>query len=208
MKIVLINGSPNEKGCTYTALSQCAAEMEKLGAEPKILWIGKKPIPGCISCGKCADGNGCIQAGIVNEFAAELAEADAMVVGSPVYYASVNGTLLSLLDRLYYSGGAKMRHKPFAAVASARRAGTTATLDILNKYALINDQPVVGSMYWNMVHGAVNKGEDVLRDEEGCQTLRQLARNMVYMVRCMEAGKKEGILPPEREAKIKTNFIK
>lgn len=208
MKIVLLNGSPNEHGCTYTALSVVAAEMEKLGAETKILWIGKKPVAGCISCGKCADGNGCVQGGIVNEWAEELAKADAMVVGSPVYYASVNGSLLALLDRLYYSGAAKVRYKPFAAVVSARRAGTSASMDILHKYALINDQPVVGSMYWNMVHGAVNKGEDVLKDEEGCQTLRQLARNMVYLTKCIEFGKKEGLTPPQRDPKIKTNFIR
>lgn len=206
MKALLINGSPNEKGCTYTALSEVAATLEESGVETKIVPIGKQPIRGCIGCGGCAGKNRCVfNEDPVNELIEEMETADALVIGSPVYFASPNGNLTSLLDRFFYAGGC-FAHKPAAAVASARRAGTTVTLDDLNKYFQIRQMPVVSSTYWNMVHG--NRPEEVQKDEEGLQTMRNLGRNMAWLLKCIEKGRKDGLEPPVNEHTYKTNFIR
>lgn len=206
MKALLINGSPNEKGCTYTALSEVAATLEENGVETKIVPIGKQPIRGCIGCGGCAGKNRCVfNEDPVNELIEEMETADALVIGSPVYFASPNGNLTSLLDRFFYAGGC-FAHKPAAAVASARRAGTTVTLDDLNKYFQIRQMPVVSSTYWNMVHG--NRPEEVQKDEEGLQTMRNLGRNMAWLLKCIEKGRKDGLEPPVNEHTYKTNFIR
>lgn len=206
MKIILINGSPNEKGCTYTALSECAEEFSRLGAETEIVWIGKKPMPGCIGCWKCSETGHCVFGGLTEETADKIVAADGMIVGSPVYFASVNGSLVSFLDRLYASRSGEFMHKPFAAVVSARRGGTTASLDVLNKYGLINEQPIVASQYWPMVHG--NSPEEVKKDKEGLQIMRTLARNMHWLISCIDAGKKAGINTPNPEEAERTNFIR
>lgn len=206
MKVVLLNGSPRANGCTYTALSEVAKELEANGIETEIFQIGTKPTAGCIACGKCAGTGKCIFDDKVNELAARLDEFDGIVVGSPVYYASPNGSVLSFLDRLFYIAGGKLAYKPAAAVASARRAGTTATLEVLNKYFTINNMPLVSSQYWPMVHG--NAPEDVKQDLEGLQIMRTLGRNMAWLLKCLDAGKKAGIALPETETKVKTNFIR
>lgn len=206
MKALLINGSPNEKGCTYMALSEVAATLEENGVETKIVPIGKQPIRGCIGCGGCAGKNRCVfNEDPVNALIEEMETADALVIGSPVYFASPNGNLTSLLDRFFYAGGC-FAHKPAAAVASARRAGTTVTLDDLNKYFQIRQMPVVSSTYWNMVHGS--RPEEVQKDEEGLQTMRNLGRNMAWLLKCIEKGRKDGLEPPVNEHTYKTNFIR
>ena len=206
MKVLLINGSPRVNGCTYTALSEVAKVLNECGIDTEIAQIGTQPIRGCIGCGGCAGKNRCVfQDDITNEMIAKMEEADGLIIGSPVYFASPNGNLMSMLDRLFYAGKC-FAHKPAAAVVSARRAGTTVSLDDLQKYFGIRQMPVVTSTYWNMVHGSCP--EDVRKDEEGLQTMRNLGRNMAWMLKCIEAGKKEGIMPPETENALRTNFIR
>ena len=207
MKVILVNGSPHEKGCTYTALSEVARVLNGEGIDTEIFHIGNAPISGCRGCGACRKLGRCVIDDAVNEFAAKAKEADGFVFGSPVHYASMGGSLAAFMDRLFYSSGkAAMRLKPAAAVASARRAGTTATLDIINKYFTISEMPVVSSRYWNMVHGSTP--EDVLKDEEGIATMRTLARNMAYLLKALEAARQAGIALPEQEAPVRTNFIR
>lgn len=206
MKVLLINGSPNEKGCTYTALSEVAATLNENGVETEIASIGKQPIRGCIGCGGCAGKRRCVFGDdIVNSMIEKMEQADGLIIGSPVYFASPNGNLMSMLDRFFYAGGC-FAHKPAAAVASARRAGTTVTLDDLNKYFGIRQMPVVSSTYWNMVHGS--KPEDVKKDEEGLQTMRNLGKNMAWLLKCIAAGKENGVEPPMSENTNRTNFIR
>ena len=206
MKVLLINGSPNEKGCTYTALSEVAATLNENGVETEIASIGKQPIRGCIGCGGCAGKRRCVFGDdIVNSMIEKMEQADGLIIGSPVYFASPNGNLMSMLDRFFYAGGC-FAHKPAAAVASARRAGTTVTLDDMNKYFGIRQMPVVSSTYWNMVHGS--KPEDVKKDEEGLQTMRNLGRNMAWLLKCIAAGKENGVDPPMSENTNRTNFIR
>lgn len=206
MKVLLINGSPNAKGCIYTALSEAAKTLEECGIETEIAQIGSKAIRGCIGCGGCREKKRCVfQDDVTNEMIEKMEKADGLIIGSPVYFASPNGNLISMLDRFFYAGGC-FAHKPAAAVASARRAGTTVTLDDLNKYFSIRQMPVVSSTYWNMVHGSCP--EDVRKDEEGLQTMRNLGRNMAWMLKCIESGKENGILPPAAESGYRTNFIK
>ena len=206
MKVLLINGSPNEKGCTYTALSEVAATLNENGVETEIVSIGKQPIRGCIGCGGCAGKRRCVFGDdIVNSMIEKMEQADGLIIGSPVYFASPNGNLMSMLDRFFYAGGC-FAHKPAAAVASARRAGTTVTLDDLNKYFGIRQMPVVSSTYWNMVHGS--KPEDVKKDEEGLQTMRNLGKNMAWLLKCIAAGKENGVEPPTSENTNRTNFIR
>lgn len=205
MKVLLINGSPNAKGCTFTALSEAAKVLQECGIETEIAQIGNKAVRGCIGCGGCKEKNRCVfQDDITNEMIEKMEKADGLIIGSPVYFASPNGNLISMLDRFFYAGNC-FAHKPAAAVVSARRAGTTATLDDLNKYFSIRQMPVVSSTYWNMVHG--NCPEDVMKDEEGLQTMRNLGRNMAWMLKCIESGKENGILPPAAESGCRTNFI-
>lgn len=206
MKVLLINGSPHEHGCTDRALKEVAASLEKNGVESEIFWIGKGDIHGCIACGTCGgSSNHCVFDDTVNKALEKMQESDGLIVGSPVYYASLNGALSAFLDRMFYAG-ACFHHKPAAAVASARRAGTTATLDIIQKYFTISQMPIVSSQYWNMVHGS--SPVDVEQDLEGLQTMRTLGKNMAWMLKCIEAGKNAGIDIPETEEKIKTSFIR
>ena len=209
MKVLLLNGSPHKNGCTYTALSIIAEQLEKNGVESEIVHLAAKPVRGCSSCGTCKKSGKkrCVFLdGGVNEVIDKLEAADGLIVGSPVYYASPNGTVLSFLDRMFYAGGSYLTNKPAAAVVSARRAGTTAALDAITKYFTINRMPIVSSNYWNMVHGSC--AEDVLKDEEGMQIMRVLADQMAWILKCIEAGKQTGINAPEGEAKIMTNFIR
>ena len=205
MKVLLVNGSPNEKGCTYTALSVIAKELENQGVEAEIFQAGKTT-KGCMGCKYCAKTGKCVTDDCVNEALEKLDSADGFIFGSPVHYAAASGAITSFLDRLFYAGGKKLAHKPCGVIASCRRAGTSATLDQLLKYPGINQMPIVSSQYWNMVHGT--NGEEVLKDSEGIQTMRTLAKNMAWMLKCIEAGKKAGIDIPETEAKIRTNFIR
>lgn len=207
MKVLLINGSPNEKGCTHAALCEVAGALEKRGVQTEILYLGKKPIAGCIACGTCARTGKCVFDDGVNALAARLDEFDGIVIGSPVYYAGAAGQLTAFLDRLFYSGGAKMAGKLGASVVSCRRGGATATFDRLNKYFTICNMHIVGSQYWNMVHGALNTPSDVAQDEEGLQTMRTLGENMAWLLQCIAAGKAAGVAPPEYEPKLRTNFI-
>ena len=176
MKVLLINGSPNEKGCTYTALREVSNALNKEDIETEIFWIGKKPVSGCIACGNCAKSPKCVFNDVVNECREKASDFDGFIFGSPVYYASANGSMISFMDRLFFSdmyinGSKTFRFKPAACVVSARRSGTTATFDQLNKYLTISEMPVVASRYWNMVHGLT--AEDVLKDEEWRRPQRQ-----------------------------------
>ena len=206
MKALLLNGSPNAKGCTYTALRIVAEELEKNGIEAEIVHVGHKDIHGCISCGRCAELGHCVFNDIVNEVAPKFEAADALIVGSPVYYASPNGTLLACLDRLFFSTHFDKRMKVGASVVSARRAGTTAAFDVLNKYFTISEMPVASSRYWNMVHGF--SAEDVLKDEEGCQVMRILGRNVAFLVRAIRAERDRAGLPLQDDEIHFTNFIR
>lgn len=206
MKVLMLNGSPKANGNTYTALLEIGKQLNKENIEYEIVQIGGAPMRDCIGCGRCTE-NGCIFSdGGINEFIAKAKEADGFVFGTPVYYAHPSGRILSFLDRVFYSGGGAFKFKPAASVAVARRAGTTASFDCLNKYFGISQMPVAGSTYWNNVHGAV-PGE-VSFDEEGMRTMRNLARNLAWMIRCFDAGKKNGIPLPETETGNKTNFIR
>ncbi|HIV19104.1 MAG TPA: flavodoxin family protein [Candidatus Merdivicinus intestinigallinarum] len=207
MKVLLLNGSPHPHGCTFTALSEVAKTLEENGVETEILQLGNKPVRGCIACGGCAGKGRCVFGDdIVNTLIEKMEQADGFIVGSPVYYASANGAVECILDRAFYAGGKAFVHKPAAAVASARRAGTTATLDELTKYFTISQMPVVSSTYWPMVHGG--KAEDVAKDEEGLQIMRNLGRNMAWLLKCIEAGRQAGVQVPEAERQYRTNFIR
>ena len=206
MKVLLINGSPNEKGCTYTALSEVARTLEQNGVGTEIFWSGKKPVSGCIACGKCRENGKCIMDDNVNEIAAKMNEIDGLVVGSPVYYAAASGQITSFLDRLFYCAGGHMAGKPGAAVVSCRRGGATAAFDQLNKYFSICNMPIATSQYWNQVHG--NSPDEVRQDLEGMQTMRTLGMNMAWLLKCIEAGKNAGISVPQYEKKVGTNFIR
>ena len=207
MKVLMVNGSPHKEGCTYTALKEVAGALEKYGIESEIFWVGNGEIAGCIGCGACAKtGEGCFRKDVVNEFVAKAGEVDGYIFGSPVHYAAASGALTSFMDRAFYSGGSKMTGKPAAAVVSCRRGGASAAFDQINKYFTINCMPVVGSQYWNQVHGG--KAEEVKQDEEGMQTMRTLGNNMAWLLSCIEAGKEKGITFSEREPVIRTNYIR
>lgn len=206
MKVLLINGSPREEGCTYTALCEVADALQKQEIDTEIFQLGRQPIRGCIGCGGCAGKGRCVFDDDAVNRAIERAEsADAYVIGSPVYFASANGALIALLDRMFYAGRC-FAYKPAAAVVSARRAGTTASIDEINKYFSIRNMPVVSSKYWTMVHG--NSPEEVRQDLEGMQNMRILGNNMAWLLKCLEAGKAAGIEIPVAEEPVKTNFIR
>ncbi len=206
MKVLMLNGSPKENGNTYNALLEIGKQLEKEGIDYEIFQIGGKPVRDCIGCGQCSE-QGCVFTDDdVNEFVCKAKEADGFVFGTPVYYAHPSGRILSFLDRAFYSGSRYFAHKPGASVAVARRGGTSASFDVLNKYFGISQMPVAGSTYWNIAHGRV-PGE-VTQDEEGMQTMRNLARNMAWMIKCFDAGKKAGIDAPEAERDFRTNFIR
>ena len=209
MKVLLVNGSPNEKGCTYTALNEVAKTLKEEGIGADFFHIGKAPISGCIGCYKCVEEKKCVLGGIVNEFTKLAYDYDGFVFGSPVYYGGMAGGLRSFMDRAFFSVNYRDPHpfyfKPAAAVVSARRGGTTSAFDQINKYFTIKQMPVVSSNYWNMVHGMTP--EEVMQDEEGLQIMRILGRNMAWFLKLKEAGEKAGIPLPKAEEKIHTNFI-
>lgn len=206
MKVLLLNGSPHEKGCTYTALSEVARTLEADGVETEILWLGREAGRGCAGCGACGKLGKCVIDDIVNAAAEKARACDGFIIGSPVHYAAASGQATGVMDRLFYSAGAALRLKPAAAVVSARRAGTTAALDQLNKYFMINQMPVVSSRYWNMVHGT--NPDDVLKDEEGMSVMRTLGHNMAWLLKSIAAGKAAGLEPPAQEPPARTNFIR
>lgn len=206
MKVILVNGSPHENGCTYTALTEVEKTLNKEGIETEILWLGKEPVAGCIGCGACLKSGRCFRDDVVNTFIEKMSQADGFVFGSPVHFASASGELTSFMDRAFYGRGSLVAGKPAAAVVSCRRGGATAAFDQINKYFSISNMPIVTSQYWNQVHG--NTPEQVVQDEEGMQTMRTLGMNMAWLLKCIEAGKKAGIDRPEYEKKIATNYIR
>ena len=206
MKALLICGSPNEKGCTFTALSEIAEVLDKHGIESEMFQIGKAPISGCNACRACFKTGKCAVNDRVNELAERLDDFDAVVIGSPVYYAAANGALTAFLDRLFYSAGSKMAGKVGACVVSCRRGGASAAFDQLNKYFSISNMIIATSQYWNQVHGS--NAEEVKKDEEGMQTMRTLGENIAWILRLIENGKKNGVEPPVYEVKLRTNFIR
>lgn len=210
MKVVLVNGSPHEKGCTYTALTEVSNTLRENGVDTEFFWIGNKPVGGCIACHKCRDIGRCVFNDVVNEFRELALSADGFVFGSPVHYAALSGNMTAFMDRVFYSeangnGNKAFYLKPAAAVISARRAGTTVSFDQMNKYFTIQEMPVISSRYWNEVHGASPK--DVLQNKEGLYTMRVLGRNMAYFLHCQEAARKAGVPLPEKEPPIFMNFI-
>ena len=205
MKVILINGSPNLKGCTYTALEEVSKTLNQEGIETEIIHVGNKNIKGCIACRQCKTTGKCVFDDLVNEVAPKFKECDGIVIGSPVYYASANGTLVSFIDRLFYSMTADKTMKVGAAVVSCRRGGNTSTFDEINKYFTISGMPVASSQYWNMVHG--NSPDEVKQDLEGMQTMRTLGKNMAFLMKSIKLGKEQFGLP-EKEDRIFTNFIR
>ena len=204
----MVNGSSKPNGCTATALQEIAKVLREEGIDSEIVCLGGGPLRDCIGClgcmkldGQCAFNDDCI-----NEILEKAKTCDGFIFGTPVYYAHPSGRVLSVLDRMFYAGKKYFMHKPGAAIASARRAGTTASIDALNKYFTIAEMPVVSSSYWNMVHG--NKPEEVLQDAEGLQVMRNLGRNMAWLLKCLEAGRNTGVAVPVNEYDNKTNFIR
>lgn len=205
MKVLLINGSPHKEGTTYAALSEVAGALNARGVETEIIQVGHLAIRGCVACYSCSKTGKCAIDDVVNQVAEKFKEADGIVVGSPVYYASPNGTLVSFLDRLFYSSRFEKRDKVGAAVVCARRGGCTAAFDVLNKYFTISGMPVATSTYWNQVHGA--NGDDARLDEEGMLCMRNLGANMAFLMESVALGKASLGLP-EKEKMVRTNFIK
>ncbi len=206
MKVLLVNGSPRAAGCTNTALEEVAKTLGEAGIETEIFWLGAKPVQDCVACGKCRERKKCVFDDVVNTLIEKAKTADGFVFGSPVYYAHPSGRVQSALDRAFYAGKYAFAGKPGAAVVSARRGGTASSFDVINKYFGISSMPVVSSTYWNMVYG--NTSDEVRRDEEGMQTMRNLGRNMAYLLKCIEVGKAAGIESPVQEGAFKTNFIR
>ncbi|MCI9290393.1 MAG: flavodoxin family protein [Clostridia bacterium] len=210
MKVLLINGSNKTNGCTNRALEEVAKVLVENGVEYEIFQVGAAPIRDCIGCNQCSaklKNNTCIfNDDVVNQLIKKASECDGFVFGTPVYYAHPSGRILSLLDRVFYAGSRVFKHKPAFAIASARRAGTTASIDVLNKYFMFAQMPVVSSSYWNMVHG--NIPEQVEQDLEGLQTMRNAARNLVWLMKCIELGKVNNVEPPKNESGVRTSFIR
>ena len=210
MKVLLINGSPHSNGCTYTALEEIAQTLNNEGVNSEIFQIGTKPLAGCIACKVCAEKGQCVFNDKVNEFLAIAKNFDGFIFGSPVHYAAASGAITSFMDRVFYTNACSGKNlfylKPAAAIVSARRAGTTAALDQLNKYFTISQMPIISSNYWNMIHGA--KPEDVAQDLEGLQIMRTLAKNMAWFLKCKEAGEKAGVAVPIIEERVYTNFVR
>lgn len=210
MKVLLTNGSPHKEGCTYTALCEVAEALNKNGIDTDIFWIGNKPLSGCIACKKCIKSNKCVFQDAVNEFLNMAGDYDGFVFGTPVHWGGASGGMTAFMDRVFYAdlngGGKRFLLKPAAAVVSARRAGTTATWDQINKYFGLMQMPIITSRYWNMVHGATP--EQVRQDLEGLQVMRVLGNNMAYFLHCKEAAQAMKIMPPKQEPMIFTNFIR
>lgn len=207
MKVLMFNGSPRANGCTFTALSEVASTLNSAGVDTEIVWLGNKPVRDCIGCGGCVGKGKCVfNDDDVNMWIDKAAQADGFVFGSPVYYAHPDGRILCIMDRLFYAGKSSFVHKPGAVVVSARRAGTTASLDAITKHLTISQMPVVSSTYWNMVHGKTP--DEVKQDLEGMQTMRNLGLNMAWLIKCIKAGESAGVEKPLSETKIYTNFIR
>lgn len=211
MKVLLFNGSPHKQGCTYTALKEIARTLKDEGIDSEIFHVGNDAIVSCRACRACANIGKCVIEDKVNDFVELMAVCDGLVIGSPVHYASSSGATVSFLDRAFFSAfmsgrGHIFEHKPGAAIASARRAGTTATLDQLNKYFTITQMPIISGRYWNMVHGS--NPDEVMRDLEGMQNMRILARNMAWHLKCQEAANNAGVEMPAKEDVVFTNFIR
>ena len=202
-KVLLLNGSPHAEGCTHRALQEVMSALEAEGIETELIQIGKGSGQGCVACGTCIDTGECVFDDLVNEVADKFAMADGLIIGSPVYYASPNGTALAFMDRLFFSTRFSKQMKVGAAVVSCRRGGNTATFDALNKYFTISGMPVAASTYWNQVHG--NSAADVEKDLEGLQVMRNLGRNMAFMIRAIAAEKERSGLPLQ-ESGARTNF--
>lgn len=205
MKVLLTNGSSRRQGCTGEALREVERALNENGIETELFFIGNEALPDCIACRKCREIGRCVFDDKVNEFVQKAREADGFVFGSPVYYAHPSGRLLSFMDRAFYSGGAAFQFKPAAAVLSARRAGTTASFDVINKYFTICSMPVVSSTYWNHVYGA--QPEEVAEDKEGLMTMRNIGKNMAWLLKCIALGKENGLTHPDNE-KVLTNFTR
>lgn len=210
MKVLLVNGSPHKEGCTYTALCEVSNALNQNGIDTDMFWITNKPISGCIACHRCDDLNKCVLQDSVNEFLEIAKDYDGFVFGTPVHWGSASGALTSFLDRAFYADlngkGNRFYLKPAAAVVSARRAGTTATWDQINRYFALMQMPIITSRYWNIVHGATP--EQVKQDLEGMQTMRILGNNMAFFLKCKEMGEKVGIPAPNKEDFVFTNFIR
>ena len=205
MKVLLINGSPKSKGNTYLALSEAAAALEAEGIVTEIVSIGTKPVQGCIACNKCVELGRCVfQDDLYNLVREKLEDADGLIMGTPVFYAGPNGSLCALMDRVFYSSGKLLRHKPGAAVAVCRRGGATSALDRLNKYFTISNMPVVPSQYWNIAYGW--KPGDVMQDAEGMQTMRTMGRNMAWMLKNLGDGREPA--PSAESPRQMTNFVR
>lgn len=205
MKVLMINGSPHENGTTMRALREVEKTLNASGVDTEIITVGNKNIAGCKGCGACRKAGKCVYNDVVSEALEKMEFYDGLIIGSPVYYASINGTLKCFLDRFFYSGNA-FSHKVGAAVVCARRAGTTASLDIIYKYLSISNMVIATSNYWNMVHGA--NAADAEKDLEGLQTMRVLGKNIAWLVKSLKTAKENGVFPPANEKKIKTNFIR
>lgn len=205
MKVLLVNGSSRRNGCTDIALREVERALNEEGIETESFFIGNGALPDCIACRKCREIGRCVFKDIVNEFVEKAKFADGFVFGSPVYFAHPSGRLLTFMDRAFYSGGAAFQFKPAAAVLSARRAGTTASFDVINKYFTICSMPVVSSTYWNHVYGA--QPEEVEEDKEGLMTMYNIGKNMAWMLKCIALGKENGLTHPDNE-KVLTNFIR
>ena len=206
MKVLMLNGSSHINGTTMAALTEVGKALEEDGIEYEIFQIGGGPVADCLGCGQCTE-NGCIFSDdAVNAFVAKAKGADGYIFGTPVYYAHPSGRIQSFLDRVFYSSGKHFAHKPGASVAVARRGGTATTFDVLNKYFGITQMITVGSTYWNQVHG--RNAEDAAKDLEGMQTMRNLGHNMAWVLKCLEAGKEKGLVPPTADRSNQTNFIR
>lgn len=205
MKVLLINGSPRPKGCTYTALAEAARELEREGIAVEIFHVGVKPIRGCMACQSCNNGRCKYDDDTVNTALDKAQGADGFIFGSPVHYAAASGHITSFLDRFFYAGEG-FDNKPGAAIVSCRRGGATAAFDQLNKYFAISNMPIVSSQYWNMVHG--NTPEEVKQDLEGMQIMRTLGKNMAWLLKCIRAGGEAGVPLPQKEERVRTNFIR
>ena len=205
MKVLLVNGSPHREGCIYTDLAEVAATLKTEGVASEIFWIGNKPVQGCAACYKCRENgaDGCVFSDqLYKELMAKIKECDGIIIGSPVYYAGPAGSLCAILDRVFFSGAQYLKHKPAACIVNARRGGASAAFDRLNKYFSLLQMPIATSSYWNSTHGT--DPQEVVKDLEGMQVIRTLARNMAYLLKCKAAS---AIPLPEQEEKVSTNFI-
>lgn len=208
-KVVLVNGSPHKEGCVFTALKEIAETLKAEGVDSEIFWVGNQPLAGCIGCGACVGKRKCFRNDTVNDFVARMDEYDGFIFGTPVHYAGASGAITSFMDRVFFIdefNGEHLAGKPAAAIATCRRSGGTAALDQMNKYMADCNMPIVPSQYWNIVHG--NTPEEIRLDAEGLQTMRTLARNMAWLVKCIEAGRAAGICFPAHELHTMTNFIR